>query len=281
MEPNARSMFDEVLQRLDGMESRSSERWERWEKRLTEADAERKEHDDAVDERLLSLENFASAQYNAAAVADNWGSHFEDRLQDLEHRQADLELIRIHEIRDERDDRVEAVESEVKGITEWRPLIDGSIDYLRTEVRRLSRHWDRALVDPTLPQAGIMSSPELVAARSSAGPPTDWPSGHHHESTTRERYHGSISTLVPNPANGTCIHPYLGSIPLPINHHPPSTDFASSTQYLSTSQIRPPHTYPIPHCSSSTFPLRSHIPPCSIFIHSTAILCYQLPHFPR
>lgn len=59
------------------------------------------------------MESFASAQYNAAIVTNNWGSHFEECLQDLEHRAADLELIRIHEIRNEHDDRVEAVETEV------------------------------------------------------------------------------------------------------------------------------------------------------------------------
>lgn len=52
-------------------------------------------------------------QYCAAVVANNWGSHFEERLQDLEQCTADLELIRIHKIRDERDDLVEAVETEV------------------------------------------------------------------------------------------------------------------------------------------------------------------------
>jgi hypothetical protein len=33
MEPNARNMFDVVLKHLDDMETRSSERWEHWEKR--------------------------------------------------------------------------------------------------------------------------------------------------------------------------------------------------------------------------------------------------------
>ena len=64
----------------------------------------------------------------------------------------DLGLIRIHEIRDERDDRVEAVESEVKELASWCPHVDRSIDYLRTEVKRLSKHWDRALVDLSLPR---------------------------------------------------------------------------------------------------------------------------------
>jgi uncharacterized coiled-coil protein SlyX len=113
MDPNTRNMFDEMLKRLDDMETRSSERWECWEKRFCDSSVERQERDTVVDERLTSLETFASAQYSAAVVTDNWGSHFEERLQDLEQRTADLELIRIHEIRDERDDWVEAVETEV------------------------------------------------------------------------------------------------------------------------------------------------------------------------
>ena len=52
----------------------------------------------------------------------------------------DLELIRIHEIRDESDGRVEALESEVKEIVSWRHEVDGSIDFLRTEMKRLSKH---------------------------------------------------------------------------------------------------------------------------------------------
>jgi hypothetical protein len=41
MEPNARNMFDVVLKRLDDMEARSSERWERWERRRDDDTAER------------------------------------------------------------------------------------------------------------------------------------------------------------------------------------------------------------------------------------------------
>jgi hypothetical protein len=46
-------------------------------------------------------------------VADNWGAHFDSRVDDLEQRMVDLELIRLAEIHDERDDRVEATEQAV------------------------------------------------------------------------------------------------------------------------------------------------------------------------
>ena len=51
------------------------------------------EREDAVDSHIASLEGFASSQYTAAIVADNWGSHFDSRVTDLEQRMADLELI--------------------------------------------------------------------------------------------------------------------------------------------------------------------------------------------
>lgn len=44
-------------------------------------------------------------------VADNWGAHFDERVSDLEHRMNELELIRLYEIRDERDERVSALEA--------------------------------------------------------------------------------------------------------------------------------------------------------------------------
>jgi hypothetical protein len=110
MVPIISKTFDELLKRMEGQDKRSTECWEHLEKRFEEASAALQERDNAVDSRLSSLEGFASAQYTATVVADNWGSHFDLRIDDLEQRMADLELIRLTEIRDERDDRVESVE---------------------------------------------------------------------------------------------------------------------------------------------------------------------------
>ena len=84
MDPNVRSLFDEVLKRIDDLRTDSSGRWERWERRFEEATSELQERDEAVDRRIKSLEEFASAQYTAAVVANNWGGHFDERVSDLE-----------------------------------------------------------------------------------------------------------------------------------------------------------------------------------------------------
>ena len=74
MDPNVRSLFDEVLKRIDDLRADSSGRWERWERRFEEATSDFQERNEAVDRRIQSLEEFASAQYTAAVVADNWGA---------------------------------------------------------------------------------------------------------------------------------------------------------------------------------------------------------------
>jgi len=44
------------------------------------------------------LEQFASAQYTATIVGDNWGGHFFERISELEERVHDLEMVRYVEI---------------------------------------------------------------------------------------------------------------------------------------------------------------------------------------
>jgi hypothetical protein len=64
--------FDELLKQIDEQNSRSAERWERLEKRFEEVSYSLQEYEEATDAHISSLESFASAQYTAAIVADNW-----------------------------------------------------------------------------------------------------------------------------------------------------------------------------------------------------------------
>lgn len=203
MDPIVTKAFDELIKRMDEQSSRSAERWERLEKRIEEVTQAMREYEQATDSRIASLEDFASSQYTAAVVADNWGSHFDSRVSDLEQRMADLELIRLSEIRDERDDRMEDLEGVVGELQAWRQDTEGYIDDVRYDLRRLRR----SDLDPAgqhLPRADR----ELVAAEQHpGGKPTDWPKGHGVESTTRVPDYRSESIVVPSPANGTYGHP--------------------------------------------------------------------------
>ena len=94
MDPVVSKTFDEMLKRMEDYDKR----WGNLERRFDDASAALQEREEAVDARFGSLESFTSAQYTAAVVADNWGSHFDSRVSDLEQRMADLELIWLAEI---------------------------------------------------------------------------------------------------------------------------------------------------------------------------------------
>lgn len=92
-------------------------------------------------------------------------------------RVSDVELILIHEIRDKRDDRVAALESSVADLNNWRPEVDGYIDYFRLEMQCLSKRWDREVIASAPSRPAILSLPKSVAARPPASSLPDWPKG--------------------------------------------------------------------------------------------------------
>jgi chromosome segregation ATPase len=172
MDPVVSKALEELLKKMDNYDARSAERWGRLEKRVDDAEASLREREVAVDSRLTSLEGLVSAQYTAAAVADNWGSHFEVRLEELDQRMGALELIRLAEIHDERDDRVEDLEGAVGVLQSWRQEIEGHVDDLRFDLRRFSRELEVHPQRHPLPKHR-----ESAAAAYSGGATVDWPNG--------------------------------------------------------------------------------------------------------
>jgi hypothetical protein len=83
--------------------------------------------------------------------------------------------------------RLQALEQAVQVFDEWRPAVDGVVDdlkqevsklsTLKVEVGRLSKHWDRILVDTTIAAPGIFastpSSPSAVIVEPSRDFPVD------------------------------------------------------------------------------------------------------------
>jgi hypothetical protein len=127
---------------------------------------------EAVDLRVAQLEEYTNAQYTAAVVADNWGAHFDEHVSDLEHHMNELELIRLYEIRDERDERVSALEAIAADLEAWRPGVDGFIDDTRLKMLRLTKQWDRAMLETPAPPV-LPVLPESVAECSPTGPMID------------------------------------------------------------------------------------------------------------
>jgi hypothetical protein len=256
MDPVVANTFDEMLKRMDEQDKRSAERWERLEKRFDDASASLHEREDTIDGRLSSLEGFAHAQYKAAVVADNWGAHFESRVDDLGQRMADLELIRLAEIRDERDDRVEAAEQAVGDLQSWRLELDGYIDDIRYDLHRLNKSHAMQPQQPSL-----MTRRESAAATfHSGGSPADWPNGHRVETTTRAPTYGSVTTIVPSPANGTLTQPNFDSPQFNPHQHPPPRP-PNPPPHIHR-HPNPPHPAPPDPHHTQFHPNLGHLPKC-------------------
>jgi len=146
-----------------------------------------------VDACITSLEDLTSAQYTTAVVSDNWGARFDSRIDDLEQRMADLELICLAEICDDRDDNVEALEGVVGDLQTWRTEIKSRIDDIHYD---LHCHLPRSAA--MLPQ-----QPPLMARRESAAA------------------YGSVTTIAPSPTNGMLNHPVPDFVFPQYNPYPP------------------------------------------------------------
>lgn len=152
-------------------------------------------------------------------VADNWGAHFDDCVFDLELCMRNLELVRIHEIRNERVDHVAELESFTVDLEAWRPNVDEFLDDVRLKMLRLTKQWDRAIMET--PSHPVSSRCLSQSPSPPAGPSIDWPKGHRVESTTQEANYGSVTTIVPTSANGTCSYSLLSSSIQPQLMHRP------------------------------------------------------------
>jgi hypothetical protein len=52
---------------------------------------------------------------------------------------------RISAVEKQKDDCIDALESAAVAFESWKPTIESSVQIVKTEVQKLSRHWDRAV----------------------------------------------------------------------------------------------------------------------------------------
>jgi hypothetical protein len=89
-----------------------------------------------IPEWISALERFCVALSQSAVMNRNWNHDLNARIDEMEKRADDLELIRLFEIRDERDDRVSALEGAAAAYEEWRPWVEASIYDVRFDFHR-------------------------------------------------------------------------------------------------------------------------------------------------
>ncbi|XP_021317789.1 uncharacterized protein LOC110435983 [Sorghum bicolor] len=200
MDPAVKSAFEELIRRFDSFDAK-------WEARFADAESARRDHDDETERRLAAveaftssvpgpaarhsaLEDYCSANSEAAVAAEEWNRGFSNRVGELEEKMDDLELIRFSEMRDERDDRVAALEDAAVVFDEWRPWVEASVHDICLEIKRLKGVERSPATRTSSGRLGVAPFTESASARPPAGEKADWPNGH------REQGYGSVTTLA-------------------------------------------------------------------------------------
>ena len=95
------------------------------------------------------------------------------------------------------------LEKAVGEMQDGRPGVDGSMDDIKLELKKLNKHYDRSALENPATTHGIVASSPLAAGVPPAGVPADWPRGHRHDNTHREDGYGSVTTVLHPPVKGT------------------------------------------------------------------------------
>jgi hypothetical protein len=180
MNPKTKLVLDALTKRFDDMEAR-------WDKSSAEADEKLQKSITVADEKWES--RFAKSE-------DHWERQF-----------ADLKVAQ--------DARVDALERSATAFEDWRPEVEGTMDDIRTEVGKLSKHWGRSVrgrsppLLPTAPSVVLPTPPNIadnnpsvdlkspsVSARPSAADFTDRPNRHGIHNCDRVDGYGSVTTVV-------------------------------------------------------------------------------------
>lgn len=96
------------------------------------------------------------------------------------------------------------LESAAASFDDWRPGIEGTVDSVRLEVGKLSKHWERSVMHRGAP---ILGTSFTAAGRPSATGEADKPRGHRVDSASRAGDFGSVTTVVHPPVKGTISSP--------------------------------------------------------------------------
>jgi len=160
-----------------------------------------------------------------------WDQRFEEQEQHFRSQ--------IQELQQAQDLRVLALEKAFASFDEWRPSIEGTVDSIRLEVKKLSLGWERSSLSQPEDQSGVYAAAPSASAPSASAPAASPVIGPGVAHQYRENGMGVVTTLVRSPVKGESYHPRTvipahvdqfhamhpsGSDPSPFDSHgPPSS----------------------------------------------------------
>jgi len=135
-------------------------------------------------------------------ILDEMRKSFADN--DIKLRDQEDRLSRqIQNLETAQEHRVAALEDVARNMDEWCTIIDGTVDGLRLQVKKLSLGWERASIENPGDKSGVFASSPSVAPRPSAETATTSPVvGHLRENNHRASGFGDVTTLIHSPVKG-------------------------------------------------------------------------------
>jgi hypothetical protein len=89
---------------------------------------------------------------------------WDQRFSEQENRYTD----QIQDLEKAQDVRVSALAKIASALDEWRPSIEGTVDDMRLEVKKLSLGWERTSIDHPIDKSGVFATTPVAAPRPSA-----------------------------------------------------------------------------------------------------------------
>uniref|UniRef100_A0A0A9AK33 Retrotransposon gag domain-containing protein n=1 Tax=Arundo donax TaxID=35708 RepID=A0A0A9AK33_ARUDO len=122
-----------------------------------------------------------------------------DELKSMTQSMEDLKKSvedRINGVEHSLCDRFMAMESVAKGLEDWKPRVEASVEYLRVEVAALRKTVNRVVLEQSAPSPSIFPALGATAAISSAGNPVVGSDEHYVDPPHRETACGSVTAYT-------------------------------------------------------------------------------------
>jgi hypothetical protein len=213
-----------------------------------------KELDDKPEVRFEEIKLQSESSYKELdATLEARFSRYEDSW---ERRFADLQI--------SHDTRMRVLERAASTFDDWSASMEGTVDDIKLEVGKLSRHWERSVrkrspaLIPTSASPPVTSKntpgvhtqllqfgdfkPSSASGRPSAADIADRPNGHISDNLTREGGYGSVTTIAHPPVKGAFRLPTPP--PVMVNHVKPSMDTYNRSTHLSNLGRLPKLNFP-------------------------------------
>ncbi|XP_066357372.1 uncharacterized protein [Miscanthus floridulus] len=203
MSPESKLLLDEMNHLFNEQKTQIDARFTEADRKL---DARFGDSDAKLEQRFTEVDDSITKRFTE--FDDNITKRLADSDLNLERRITDSELRQstlFTEFEQRQDKRISTVEQAAGTLESWRQESEGAVDDLKLKMSKLTKYWDRSVLDEQNGSSGLISPipVEPTAARSSAGLTVARPSGHGVDSTTRVDGFGGIPSPNHSPANGS------------------------------------------------------------------------------